>query len=210
MYTLYYSPGSASMVVHFALLELGVPHELRLVDLDARANKDPDYLRLNPNGLVPTLIVDGAPVFECAALLLLLGERHPEAGLAPVAGDEGRAQYLQWIVHLANTVMPAFRQWFYPQDFAPVEVEAQSKAAATDRIEAAWLRIDTHLADNGPYLLGKNLSLADLLLTMLMRWSRNMPKPADTWPALAKLASLVKSRPAWRELYRVENLTDWA
>ena len=84
MYTLYYSPGSASMVVHFALLELGVPHELRLVDLDARANKDPDYLRLNPNGLVPTLIVDGAPVFECAALLLLLGERHPGATLTLV------------------------------------------------------------------------------------------------------------------------------
>lgn len=209
MYTLYYSPGSASMIVHLALLELGVAHELRLVDLSARANKDPDYLRLNPNGLVPTLIVDGAPVFECAALLLLLGERHPEAGLAPAAGALGRAQYLQWMVHLANTVMPAFRQWFYPQDFAPAEVEAQSKSAAAGRIEAAWQRIDTHLANNGPCLLGENLSLADLLLTMLMRWSRNMPKPADSWPALAKLAGLVKQRPAWRELYRVENLTDW-
>ncbi len=210
MYTLYYSPGSASMVVHLALLELGVPHELRLVDLAARANKDPDYLRLNPNGLVPTLIVDGAPVFECAALLLLLGERHPEAGLAPAVGDQGRAQYLQWIVHLANTVMPAFRQWFYPQDFAPAEVEAESKAAAARRIEAAWDRVDAQLAGDGPYLLGKDVSLADLLLTMLMRWSRNMPKPADRWPALAKLASLVKQRPSWRELNRVENLTDWA
>ena len=209
MYTLYYSPGSASMVVHLALLELGVAHELRLVDLAARGHKDPEYLRLNPNGLVPTLIVDGAPVFECAALLLLLGERHPEAMLAPAAGDPKRAKYLQWTVHLANTVMPAFRQWFYPQDFAPAEVEAQSKAAAAGRIEAAWQRIDSHLGGNGPYLLGAELSLVDLLLTMLMRWSRNMPKSADSWPALAKLAALVKQRPAWRELYRVENLTDW-
>lgn len=209
MYTLYYSPGSASMVVHLALLELGVAHELRLVDLAARGHKDPEYLRLNPNGLVPTLIVDGAPVFECAALLLLLGERHPESNLAPAAGDAKRSQYLQWTVHLANTVMPAFRQWFYPQDFAPAEVEAQSKAAAAGRIEAAWQRIDSHLASNGPHLLGAELSLVDLLLTMLMRWSRNMPKPADSWPALANLAASVKQRPAWRELYRVENLTDW-
>ena len=209
MYTLYYSPGSASMVVHLALLELGVAHELRLVDLAARGHKDPEYLRLNPNGLVPTLIVDGAPVFECAALLLLLGERHPESNLAPAAGDAKRSQYLQWTVHLANTVMPAFRQWFYPQDFAPAEVEAQSKAAAAGRIEAAWQRIDSHLASNGPHLLGAELSLVDLLLTMLMRWSRNMPKPADSWPALASLAASVKQRPAWRELYRVENLTDW-
>lgn len=210
MYTLYYSPGSASMVVHLAMLELGVAHELRLVDMEARAHKDPEYLRLNPNGLVPTLIVDGAPVFECAALLLLLGERHPDADLAPVAGDPGRAQYLQWTVHFANTLMPAFRQWFYPQDFAPAEVEAASKAAAAGRIEAAWDRVETHLAANGPYLLGEKLSLVDLYLTMLMRWSRNMPKPADSWPALAKLAAQVKQRPAWRELYRVENLTDWA
>ncbi len=209
MYTLYYSPGSASMVVHLALLELGLPHELRLVDMEARAHKDPEYLRLNPNGLVPTLIVDGAPVFECAALLLLLGERHPDADLAPTAGDPHRAQYLQWTVHFANTLMPAFRQWFYPQDFAPADVEAESKAAAAGRIEAAWDRVDRHLAANGPYLLGEKLSLADLYLTMLMRWSRNMPKSADCWPALAKLAGLVKQRPAWRELYRVEQLTDW-
>ena len=209
MVTLYYSPGSASMVVHLALLELGVPHELRLVDMEARAHKDPEYLRLNPNGLVPTLIVDGAPVFECAALLLLLGERHPDAGLAPAAGDPKRAQYLQWMVHLTNTVMPAFRQWFYPQDFAPIEVETQSKAAAAGRIEAAWERIASQLAKNGPHLLGADLSLVDLLLVMLMRWSRNMPKPADSWPELAKLANVVKQRPAWRELYRVEQLTDW-
>ena len=210
MVTLYYSPGSASMVVHLALLELGVPHELRLVDMEAWAQKDPEYLRLNPNGLVPTLIIDGAPVFECAALLLLLGERHPDAGLAPAAGDPKRAQYLQWMVHLTNTVMPAFRQWFYPQDFAPVEVEAQSKAAATSRIEAAWGWIENHLSSNGPFLLGAQLSLVDLLLVMLMRWSRNMPRSADSWPALARVAAAVKQRPAWRELYRVEQLTDWA
>ena len=210
MYTLYYSPGSASMVVHLALLELGVPHELRLVDMEARAHKDPEYLRLNPNGLVPTLIVDGAPVFECAALLLLLGERHADSDLAPVAGDPRRAQYLQWTVHFANTLMPAFRQWFYPQDFAPAEVEAASKAAAVGRIEAAWDRVETHLAKAGPYLLGERLSLVDLYLTMLMRWSRNMPKPADSWPELARLAALVKQRPAWREIYRVEQLIDWS
>ena len=63
MLTLYYSPGTASMVVHLALLELDVPHELRLIDIDAKAQKSPDYLRLNPNGVVPTLIIDGAPVY---------------------------------------------------------------------------------------------------------------------------------------------------
>lgn len=209
MYTLYYSPGTASMAVHLALLEIGTPHELRLVDFDAGGQKDPDYLRLNPNGMVPTLIVDGRPVYECAALLLLLDERHADAGLAPPPGDARRATYLQWMLHLANTLAPAFRQWFYPQDFAPVEAEDASKACARKRIEATWDRLDAHLAGHGPYLLGDRLSLVDLYATMFMRWSRNMPRPSDRWPALASLAALVKQRPSWRELYRVERLTEW-
>ena len=94
MYTLYYSPGTASMAVHLALLEIGAPHELRLIDFDARGQKDPDYLRLNPNGLVPTLVVEGVPYYECAALLLLLGERHPESGLSPAPDTPERGLYL--------------------------------------------------------------------------------------------------------------------
>ena len=78
MYTLYYSPGTAALAVHLALIEIGAPHELREVDLEAGEQKSAAYRALNPNGVVPTLIVDGRPVAESAALLLLLGERHPE------------------------------------------------------------------------------------------------------------------------------------
>ena len=75
MYTLYYSPGTASMVVHLALLEIGAPHELRLVDFDTKAQHDPDYLKLNPRGVVPTLVIDGRPLSESAALLMVLAEQ---------------------------------------------------------------------------------------------------------------------------------------
>src|SRR5690242_14803037 len=90
MYILYYSPGTASMVVHLLLLELGAPHELRRVDLDAGGQRDPAYLKLNPGGVVPTLIVDGEARCEAAALALLLAERHPEARLSPVPGSPQR------------------------------------------------------------------------------------------------------------------------
>ena len=56
MMTLYYSPGAASLVVHWLLIELGEPHELRLLDFDKREQKSPEYLRLNPNGLIPVLV----------------------------------------------------------------------------------------------------------------------------------------------------------
>lgn len=210
MLTLYYSPGTASMVVHLALLELDVPHELRLIDIDAKAQKSPDYLRLNPNGVVPTLIIDGAPVYECAALLLLLGERHADKRMAPQPGEAKRNTYLQWVLHLANTLQPAFRQWFYPADFGPADQGDAMRAFAQTRIEATWDRLDSHLAAQGPYMLGENFSLLDLYATMLMRWSRNMPKPADRWPALAALATRIKARPSWIRLYEIEGLSEWA
>jgi glutathione S-transferase len=197
------------MAVHLALLELGAPHELCRVDFEARGQKDPDYLRLNPNGMVPTLIVDGAPVYECAALLLLLGERHESSGLVPRPGSPTRALYLQWMLHLANTLQPAFRQWFYAEDFGPADQRDSLRENARLRVEATWDRLDARLSERGPHVLGESFSIADLYAVMLMRWSRHMPRPADRWPAIARLAAIAKARPSWKRLYEIEGLTEW-
>src|SRR6476659_4859785 len=91
MYTLYYSPGRASLAIHWMLIELGVPFEARLVDFAINAQKSPDYLRLNPEGMVPTLVVNGEARTESAALALLLAERHPEGGLEIPPGATDRS-----------------------------------------------------------------------------------------------------------------------
>jgi glutathione S-transferase len=208
--TLYYAPGAASLLVHWLLIELDVPHELHLVDTAAKAQKSPEYLALNPNGVVPTLVIDGRPQYEAAALAMLLAERHPGAGLAPTFDGPRRADYLQWMFNLANMVQPLFRQWWYPAEPAG-EANADSvRAHCAPRIEAEWARIDAHLAAHGPHLLGNDISVADFYLTMLMRWSRNMPKPATEWPQLAALAGRMKARPSFQALYAREGLTEWA
>ncbi len=208
--TLYYAPGAASLLVHWLLIETGEPHRLQLVDTAARAQKSPDYLALNPNGVVPTLVIDGAPQYEAAAMAMLLGERHPHAELAPAFDDLRRADYLQWMFNLANMVQPLFRQWWYPQEPAgDAHVEAVQEQCAA-RIGAQWQRIDDHLAAQGPYLLGDAACVADFYLTMLMRWSRGMPKPATEWPHLDALAQRMKARPSFVELYAREGLTEWA
>ncbi len=209
MYTLYYSPGTASMVVHLALLEIGAPHKLELIDFKANAQRDPQYLKLNPQGRVPTLIVDGRPVFESAAILMLLAERHPESRLAPAIGTPEREGWYQWIVFMANTLMPAYRLWFYAPDAAGTdEHPANVRAIIQARIEGAFDLLDKHLAANGPYVLDE-FSGVDMLLTMLMRWSRNMPKPATEWPVLKALADLVRARTSWKKLYEIEGLSEW-
>lgn len=207
MYTLYYSPGAASMLPHLLLLEIGAEFQLSLVDTQSGANRGADYLRLNPNGTVPTLAIDGEPCRETPALLLMLCERHPEAGLAPAPGSAQRNAFLQWTLYLANTLQPSFRLWFYPSDLG-VDAEAL-KAGLRPRIEGCFEQIDALLADGRPYLLGDTLSALDFYAVMLMRWSRNMPKPATQWPRLKALADRIRARPSWKRLYEVEGLTEW-
>jgi glutathione S-transferase len=209
MYTLYYSPGSANLVVHLALLEIGAAHALERIDLDAKQQRSAAYLALNPNGVVPTLVIDGKPHGEAAALTMLLMERHPEARLAPAVGEAARADYLQWMLYLANTLQPLFRQWFYPSDYLPSGAESIQQAARIG-IEAAWTHVDAHLAAHGPYMLGDSFSVVDLYALMLMRWSRNMPKPATDWPHLAALAKRLKGRPSWKQVCDAEGLVEWA
>lgn len=210
MYRLYYSPGAASLVVHWLLIETGATHEIVRLDTAAREHKQPAYLALNPQGLVPTLLIDGRPVTEAAALVLHLADAHPAAGLAPALDDPARASYYQWILYGANTLQPAFRVWFYPDEAAGAEHAGAAKARARERIEAAWQHVDAHLGAHGPYLLGAQPSAADFLITMLMRWSRNLPRPASDWPHLAALIVRMKARPSFRTLYEREGLTEWA
>ncbi len=209
MMTLYYAPGAASVLVHWLLIETGTPHQLHLVDTAAKAQKTPEYLAMNPNGVVPTLVIDGAPHYEAAAMAMLLAERHPEAKLAPAFDDPRRADYLQWMFNLANMVQPLFRQWWYPHEPAGEAHADAVREHCAARVGAQWQRIDDHLAAHGPYLLGNAPTVADFYLTMLMRWSRGMPKPGTEWPQLAALAQRMKARQSFTELCAREALTDW-
>ncbi|MFH1600366.1 MAG: glutathione S-transferase family protein [Pseudomonadota bacterium] len=210
MYTLYYAPGAASLVVHWLLIEIGARHELRKLDLAAREHKRPEYLALNPAGRVPTLLIHGEPMTEAAAMVMHLADAHPNFGLAPTPGTVERARYYQWIVFLANTLQPAFRDWYYPEEAAGPEHADAVRTRAAETIDAAWDQVEAHLAKRGPYLLGPSVSAADFLLTMLMRWSRNLPRQATEWPQLGALAQRMKARPGFRLLYEREGLQEWA
>lgn len=207
---LYYAPGSASFMVHWLLIELDLPYELRLVDFASRAQKTPEYLALNPNGVVPTLVVDGKPQHEAAALALWLAEAHPQAGFAPARDDPRRLDFLQWMFELANEVQPLLRQWWYPGEVAGEAHAEAVHAQVVERVARHWQRIDAHLAAHGPYLLGATPCVADFYLVMLMRWARNTPTPATGFAQLAALAQRMKARPSFKTLYEREGLSEWA
>ena len=208
--TLFYSPGTASLVVHWLLIELQVPHTLVPLDFERREHKSQAYLKLNPAGVVPTLVIDGEAITEAAAIVMHLADLHPAANLVPAPGTPQRAAYYQWMLFMANTLQPAYRTWFYPAEAAGEANADAAREHARLKLEGAWEQVASHLdSQAGPFLLGDVPTAADFMLTMLMRWSRNMPRPTDSWPVLHAYATRMKSMPSYVKTCSEEGLTDW-
>jgi glutathione S-transferase len=83
------------------------------------------------------------------------------------------------------------------------------KALARKRIEDVWDRMDEQLADGRSYFLGDRLSTIDFLATMLMRWSRKMPRPATDWPNISRYVSGMRALPSFIAMCDAEGLTEW-
>src|SRR5262249_13617069 len=160
--------------------------------------KTPDYLKLNPNGKVPALSLDGGGVmFETNAIAMYLGDRHPESGLAPALSDPTRPLYNQWLFHLTNSIQPLYLPFYYPERHPthPAHVE-EIKTKAMEQIGEAWDRIERNLAARGPHMIGNRFSAADLPVVMLSHWQQAQPEMLAGRPHLRHLVELVSARPA--------------
>jgi glutathione S-transferase len=211
MIQLHYAPGNCSMTPHMLLEELGVPFELKLVDRANNAHKSPEYLKLNPNGLIPVLIDGDLVLYESAAIVLHLVDTHPSAGLAPAVGTAERAHFYKWLVWFAASLIPQFQIYFYSERYvAPGNASgsAEVKAAIEKKIEGLVDQLDAQLASHGgPWFMGKRFSALDPYAFMLCRWTRGMQRPARTLPHLLPYLQRMLARPAVRKVFAVEGLS---
>jgi len=199
MYTLYWNNGSASITAHMALEESGAPYSLKFVDMDKGEHQSAEYLKINPNGKVPTLLIDGKrAMFETCGIALYIADRHPASGLAPAMDDPARARYLQWMVHLTNSIQPYYMMYYYPERCTtdPAAHGDAIKAKASEMIAAAWEKVDKALAASGPYMAGDRFSAADLPVVMLTGWQQARPDVLDRNKHIRRLVELVSARPA--------------
>jgi glutathione S-transferase len=205
---LHYHPSNASMAPHLLLEELGLPFELKLVDREHRAHKSPEYLRLNPNGLIPVLVDGELVLYEAAAICLHLVDTHPQAGLAPAVGTPQRAHFYKWLAWLTNTLQAALIIYFYPERWADSpEAVAQVKAHAEAKVGAMLAQLDAELARHGgPWLLGDTFSAVDAYALMLCRWTRGFARPARGLPKLGPYLQRVLARPATQRVFQREGL----
>ncbi len=95
--TFYFAPGSSSMAPHIALHEIGAAFEPRPISFARKQQREPWFLAINPEGRVPTLLVDGRPLTEVAGILFYLARSHPDAGLLPTDDPEAEAQVVSWM-----------------------------------------------------------------------------------------------------------------
>ena len=210
MYTLYYSPGTASLVVHLALLELGVPYRLEKVDFDKGAQRSTEYLRLNPRGQVPTLVIEGKAYFESAALLMLLAERHPEARLAhapaapcvPTGSSGSRSSPTRSVPRIGcGSIRPTS---------APKSIRRRSVKRCARASRAPGLS-SMHTCNRTGRTCSARISRAWTCSPPCTCAGRGTCRARrSSWPSLRRLADLVRSRPSWRRMYEVEGLTEWA
>lgn len=202
MYTLFYSPGSASMAPHAMLEEIGANYVLKRVEISGDKPRDPEYLKLNPLGRVPTLaIAGGETIYESVAITMYLADRHPEPKLAPAVSDPLRGPYYQWLAHLTNTLQEAYLLFFYPdRNTTRPEQAPDIKDKALTRIDGVWSNLDQALARRGPYLLGERCSAADIYMHMLYTWYEPAAALAARCPQVARCVDLVAQRPAVKRM----------
>ena len=207
MYVLHYYPSNANLAPHILLEEIGAPYRLALVDREQGAHKSPEYLKLNPAGLIPVLIDGDLTLPETAAICLHLADKHPEANLAPAIGTPERAQLYRWFMYLTNTLQAEILIRAYPERRADDEAGAQTiKRHAEQRIGGMLDLIENHLEERGPWLLGDRYSAVDPFLFVLCRWTRTMDNPARARKHIKRLLDTMMSRPAVQRAHEQEKL----
>lgn len=209
---LHYYPSTAAMVPHIVLEELGIPYQRVLVDRAQNRHKEPAYLKLNPNGLIPVLVDGELVLYETAAIVLHLCDTHPQAQLAPPVGSAARAHFYKWLMWLTNTLQATLIVYFYPQrwvDAGNDDGAAQVKAQAHAKVVALLQQLEAELARHGgPWFHGRDYCALDPYVFTLCRWTRNFPQgKARELPRLGPYLERMLQRPAVQRVLAAEELS---
>ena len=184
MLTLYFAPGSSSMAPHIALHEIGVAFEAKALSFARRENRSAAYLQLNPEGKVPTLLIDGRPLTEVAAILFYLAKRFPAAGLLPSNDQEADAQAISWMSFIAATLHPA-------------------RARGLDYARRIYALADRRLGQQTWAL--ESYSIVDIhLFRLYWRFYNSLRPPADEFANLQRHYQRMLARPAVRKTCDLE------
>jgi glutathione S-transferase len=198
---LYYSPGACSLSPHIALLEAGLPYDLVKVDLKAKKleNGD-DYLAINPKGQVPALGLDsGALVTEGPVIVQYIADQAAAKNLAPANGSDARRQLQEYLGFINGELHKNFSPLFQPV------FDDEVKGFFKTRLMGKFKYLDGQLAGKD-YLLGKDFSVADGYLFVMLKWADRMSIDLAEFKNLTTYKDRVAARPQVQAALEKEGL----
>jgi len=206
MYTLHYSPGACSLVIHCLLEELGVPFEAKRVSLKDGEHKGAEYRKVNPKERVPALETPEGTLTECVALIEHLCDRHGDRALLGEPGTAKRSRTLERIVTLATEVHPVYHRFFHTEDFGEGdEVRAEVKRRGAEKL-LEWFRAqDAGLKDR--YWSGDEPTIADHYFMVVARWGRFLDPPVTRMKNIEPFMKRMGERPAVARAMAREGIT---
>jgi len=198
---LYYAPGACSLSPHIVLLEAGIPFDLEKVDLRAKKLENgEDYLKHNPKGQVPALVLDGGElVTEGPVIVQMIADKVPAKNLAPGIGSAERYRLQEWL----NFITAELHKNFSPI-FSPVLAD-DAKNFLRERLMGKFRYLDSKLAGQD-YLMGKQFSVADAYLFVMLNWAERMKIDLSGLPNLIAYKARVAARPKVQEALAREGL----
>lgn len=195
---LFVAPNTCARVPTIALEEIGVPFETKLVRMAANQQSSPDFLRVNPKGKVPTLLIDGVPLTENVAILSWLNAEYPDAGLLP--NTSGTFEALKQTADLAffsATVHPIVTRIAMPLRF--IEDKALSfdivRPVGIKAMDKIMTMIDARLEDQ-PWWYGDTWSVVDGYLFWVWGRIRGVGYPGEKYANVRRHFNLNNERPA--------------
>lgn len=198
---LFYKPGACSLSPHIVLREAGLDFSIESVDLATKKTETgEDYLRINPKGQVPALLLDdGSLLTEGVAIVQYLADKVPDRQLIAPSSTLSRYHAIEWLNFVATELHKGFSPLFNPK--TPDEY----KAIARERLDKQFSYVDSELAKHD-YLLGSKFSVADAYLFTVTRWANALKLEIKQRSHLDKYMARVAERPAVKEALAAEKI----
>lgn len=208
---LHWSPDSANLVVRVALERLGLGYEGVRIDRARQGQRDPAYLKLNPQGLIPVLEDGPLVLFETGAILAHLADKTGKLGPGgPQAHDPvARAAFLKWLFYLSNTVHADLRLGFYAGRYVPAEMVPKLREGVRRRLSGHLALLEAELTAGS--LTGGPPGMLEDYLALCLRWAQLYPSQdapllegLAPWPAITALARRAEADGGFRRAAAAE------
>ncbi len=170
-YKLFWEAMSGAMAIELFLEQADIAYERVAIDMSAGEHKSAAYLSLNPAGQIPALMLpNGQVIGESAAIILTLGELHPDTSLVPLPRTEHRPSFLRWLIYMSASPYMAFVQFNHPERFLDDERSHPPLIEnARTRLLSQFSLLDAAISGR-PYFLPEGLTALDLYLFMLVEF----------------------------------------